>query len=157
MSLKSRQIGLVSPAMLAIGVLLVLPLGLMAVISTLARGPSGGVVWGQHTLDAYVQFLFERDLMDRLALNTDYLQIFARSIGLAAMTTAATLLIGFPTALWMAFQPAQRRTFLVFIVTVPFWTNLLVRNYAWILLLRNGGVFDRLAQSTGLTHEPLNV
>ena len=79
--------------------------------------------------------------------NTDYLQIFARSIGLAATTAALTLVIAFPIALWMAFQPPHRRTFLLFVVTVPFWTNLLVRNYAWILLLRNGGVIDRLLQA----------
>ena len=140
MSAPLRRAGLVAPAMLTIGVLLVLPLCLMAVISTLVRGPSGGVIWSEHTLDAYVQFLFERDLMDRLVVNTDYIRIFARSFGLAAMTTALTLLVGFPTALWMAFQPASRRTLLVFVVTVPFWTNILVRSYAWVLLLRNGGV-----------------
>ena len=66
--------------------LLVLPLGLMAFVSTLERGADGGVVWLRHTLDAYAQFLFERDLIDNLVMNTDYLQIFARSIGLAAMT-----------------------------------------------------------------------
>lgn len=157
MSAPARRLALVMPAMLVIGVLLVVPLGLMAIISTLARGPSGGIVWGVHTLDAYVQFLFERDLMDRLVINTDYLQIFARSIGLAAMTTALTLIIGFPTALWMAFQPPSRRTLLVFIVTVPFWTNLLVRNYAWILLLRDGGVFDWTLRKLGLTSQPIGI
>ncbi|HZS81475.1 MAG TPA: ABC transporter permease [Stellaceae bacterium] len=157
MRAEARRIGLLAPAMLTIGVLLVVPLGLMAIISTLARGPSGGIIWGQHSLDAYVQFLFERDLMDRLALNTDYLRIFARSIGLAATTTALTLLIGFPTALWMAFQPPSRRTLLVFIVTVPFWTNLLVRNYAWILLLRDGGVIDWTLLKLGLTSRPIGI
>jgi spermidine/putrescine transport system permease protein len=90
-------------------------------------------------------------------LNTDYLQIFARSIGLAATTAIVTLVIAFPVSLWMAFQPPHRRTFLLFIVTVPFWTNLLVRNYSWILLLRNGGVLDWVLMSTGLRHEPLNI
>jgi spermidine/putrescine transport system permease protein len=157
MRAPARRVALVMPAMLVIGVLLVVPLGLMAIISTLGRGPSGGIVWSEHTLDAYVQFLFERDLTDRLVLNTDYLQIFARSVGLAAMTTALTLIIGFPTALWMAFQPPSRRTLLVFIVTVPFWTNLLVRNYAWILLLRDGGVFDWTLRKLGLTSQPIGV
>jgi spermidine/putrescine transport system permease protein len=157
MSVQARNAALVAPAMVAIGALLVLPLGLMAVISTLERGPSGGIIWGRHTLDAYLQFLFERDLMDRLVLNTDYLRIFARSIGLAGMTTILTLLLGFPTALWMAFQPASRRTLLVFVVTVPFWTNLLVRNYAWILLLRNGGVLDWTLLKIGLTAGPIEV
>jgi spermidine/putrescine transport system permease protein len=157
MSALSRRIALVAPSIVVIGVLLVVPLGLMAVISTLGRGPSGGIVWSEHTLDAYVQFLFERDLMDRLVINTDYLQIFARSIGLAAMTTALTLLVGLPTALWMAFQPPSRRILLVFIVTVPFWTNLLVRNYSWILLLRNGGVLDWTLLKLGLTAKPIDI
>jgi spermidine/putrescine transport system permease protein len=147
----------VAPAMLVIGALLVLPLGLMAVISTLERGSSGGIVWHTWTLDAYVQFLFERDLMDRLVINTDYLRIFGRSIGLAATTTGLTLLIGFPTALWMAFQPESRRTLLVFIVTVPFWTNLLVRNYAWILVLRNGGLLDWTLLKLGITTKPIEL
>lgn len=157
MSAPSRRMALVAPSIVVIGVLLVVPLGLMAVISTLGRGPSGGIVWGEHTLDAYVQFLFERDLMDRLVINTDYLQIFARSIGLAAMTTALTLLVGLPTALWMAFQPPSRRILLVFIVTVPFWTNLLVRNYSWILLLRDGGVLDWTLLKLGLTAKPIDI
>src|SRR5580704_7022098 len=93
MSDARRRAGLLAPSMAVIGVLLVLPLCLMAFVSTLERGPDGGVIWSRHTLDAYVQFLFERDLMDHLALNTDYLQIFARSIGLAATTAALTLVI----------------------------------------------------------------
>jgi spermidine/putrescine transport system permease protein len=152
-----RRIGLLAPAMLTIGILLILPLGLMAFVSTLERGPTGGVIWDQHTADAYVQFLFERDLADRLVLNTDYLHIFGRSIGLAAITTVITLIVGFPTALWMAFQPPRRRMLLVFVVTVPFWTNILVRNYAWILLLRNGGVVDWVLTKLGITSQPIDV
>jgi len=129
----------------------------MAYVSTLMRGQDGGVIWGLHTLDAYVQFLFERDLTNNLVVNTDYLGIFARSIGLAATTAALTLAIAFPTALWMAFQPPARRTFLLFVVTVPFWTNLLVRNYSWVLLLRSGGVLDWLLLKTGIRHEPLDI
>lgn len=152
-----RRAGLLAPAMLTVGILLILPLGLMAFVSTLERGPTGGVIWSQHTADAYMQFLFERDLMGRLVVNTDYLHIFGRSIGLAAITTVVTLLIGFPTALWMAFQPPQRRMLLLFVVTVPFWTNILVRNYAWILLLRNGGVVDWVLTKLGVTDQPIDV
>jgi spermidine/putrescine transport system permease protein len=157
MTVLLRRIGLLAPSMLTIGILLILPLGLMAFVSTLERGPTGGVIWDRHTADAYVQFLFERDLTDRFVLNTDYLHIFGRSIGLAAITTVITLIVGFPTALWMAFQPPQRRMLLVFIVTVPFWTNILVRNYAWILLLRNGGVVDWVLTKLGITTQPIDV
>jgi len=152
-----RRAGLLAPSVLTIGVLLILPLGLMAFVSTLERGPTGGVIWNQHTADAYVQFLFERDLTDRLVINTDYLHIFGRSIVVAAITTAVTLAVAFPMALWMAFQPPRRRLLLVFIVTVPFWTNILVRNYAWILLLRNDGVIDWVLARLGLTGEHINV
>jgi len=152
-----RRSGLLVPSMLAIGVLLILPLVLMAYVSTLERGPTGGVIWSRHTADAYVQFLFERDLMDRLVVNTDYLHIFGRSIVVAAITTAVTLLVAFPMALWMAFQPPRRRLLLVFIVTVPFWTNILVRNYAWILLLRNDGVIDWALARLGITDQHINV
>ena len=157
MSGRLRRWGLLSPALAILGLFVVAPLGFMAFVSTLDRGPQGTVVWDRHSLDAYVQFLFERDLMGRLTINTDYLRIFSRSILLAALTTVLTLLIGFPTALWMAFQPLSRRGFLVFIVTVPFWTNLLVRNFAWILLLRDGGVIDSTLRGLGLTNGPMEV
>ena len=152
-----HRAALLAPSMATVGVLLILPLALMAFVSTLERGPTGGVLWDRHTADAYVQFLFERDLTDRLVVNTDYLHIFGRSIAVAAITTAITLVVGFPTALWMAFQPPQRRMLLVFVVTVPFWTNILVRNYAWILLLRNDGVIDWVLRTLHITEQPIDV
>lgn len=153
----TRRLLLVGPAVLIIAVLMVLPLGLMAYVSVLERGAAGGVRWGELTPAAYVAFLFERDLDDSLILNTDYLRIFARSFWLAGVTTLLTLLLGFPTALFMALQPPARRTLLVFLVTVPFWANLLVRNYAWILLLRNNGLVDGALQGLGLTSQPLGI
>lgn len=152
-----RRSGLLAPSMLTIGILLIVPLGLMAAVSVLERGANGGVVWGHYTVDAYVQFLFERDLMNRLVVNTDYLHIFGRSFVLAAVTTGVTLAVGYPVALWMAFQPPQRRLLLVFVVTVPFWTNILVRNYAWILLLRNDGVVDWALARLGVTKQHIDV
>lgn len=148
---------LLLPALVVLGLLLVAPLGIMAYVSTLQRGDDGMVLWGRHTADAYVQFLYERNLFDELELNTDYLRIFARSATLAGATAVITLAMGFPTALWMAFQPPRRRQLLLLVVTVPFWTNLLVRNYAWLVLLRNGGLVDQVLQGVGLTHAPLDI
>jgi spermidine/putrescine transport system permease protein len=90
-------------------------------------------------------------------INTDYVQIFLRSFGLSLVTTLFALLVGFPTALYMALQPERYRNLLVFLVTIPFWTNLLVRNYAWILLLRNNGLIDGSLNKLGLISEPINV
>lgn len=153
----ARRPPLILPAVLIIGLFMVVPLGLMAYISVLERGVNGGVVWGELTPEAYVAFLFERDLMGRLELNPDYLQIFFRSFWLSGLTTVPALLVGFPTALFIALQPQPVRNVLVFLVTVPFWTNLLVRNYAWILLLRNNGLIDGALRDLGVIDQPLNV
>jgi spermidine/putrescine transport system permease protein len=147
----------IAPALAIIGFFMVAPLGLMAYVSLLQKGVNGGVVWNLHTTEAYVNFIFERDLDDSLIINTDYLQIFARSFGLSLLTAVLALAIGFPTALYMAMQPEGRRNLLIFLVTIPFWTNLLVRNYAWILLLRNGGLVENLLRWLGLSDQPLGL
>ncbi|HEY9536945.1 MAG TPA: ABC transporter permease [Kiloniellaceae bacterium] len=158
MSAATRQRVLqIAPAMAIIGVFMLAPLCLMAYVSLLHKGVNGGVVWDSHTAQAYVNFIFERDLDDSLILNTDYLRIFARSFGLSLLTAVLALTIGFPTALYMAMQPERRRNLLIFLVTIPFWTNLLVRNYAWILLLRNGGLVEGLLHWLGLSDQPLGV
>ena len=137
-----RRLGLIAPGMAVLAVFLVAPLAIMLLVSFLQPGEYGGVKWGQYSLEAYVNFLYERDFDDSLVFNTDYLGIFQRSLGLAVMTTLGCLLIGFPTALYLALQSEKKRNLLLFLVTVPFWTNLLVRVYAWMLLLRNGGLVD---------------
>ena len=154
----SKRFLQIAPALAIIGVFMLAPLGLMAYVSLLEKGLNGGVVWDSHTPEAYVNFIFERDLDDSLILNTDYLQIFARSFGLSLLTAALALAIGFPTALYMAMQPEGRRNLLIFLVTIPFWTNLLVRNYAWILLLRNGGLVENLLHGLGIAvDQPLGL
>ena len=137
-----RRLGLIAPGMAVLAVFLVAPLAIMLLVSFLQPGKYGGVKWGQYSLEAYVNFLYERDFDDSLVFNTDYLGIFQRSFWLAVATTAGCLLIGFPTALYLALQSERKRNLLLFLVTVPFWTNLLVRVYAWMLLLRNGGLVD---------------
>ncbi|KAF1069583.1 MAG: Spermidine/putrescine transport system permease protein PotB [Pseudomonas citronellolis] len=148
---------LTSPAMLVLVVLLVVPLGIMFAVSIQAPGDYGGVKWGQHTLEAYINFLWERDLDDSLVFNSDYLEIFQRSFWLSILTTFGCLLVGFPTALYLALQDERRRNLLLFLVTVPFWTNLLVRVYAWILLLRNGGLVDEGLHALGFKDASLGL
>lgn len=152
-----RRLGLIGPSMVFIGIFMLLPIGLMAYVSFLERGEYGGVEWNAYTAEAYLNFFFERNLDDSLSMNTDYLRIFARSFWLAFLTTVLALLVGFPTALYMALQPPRYRNLLVFLVTIPFWTNLLVRNYAWILLLRNNGLIDASLANLGVTQEPISI
>ena len=73
-----RRLLLSSPAMLMLVLFLVIPLGIMFAVSIQQSGDYGGVKWGQHSLEAYLNFLWERDLDDSLVFNADYLGIFQR-------------------------------------------------------------------------------
>lgn len=148
---------LILPAGLVLVGFMLLPMLLMALMSWLEPGSFGGVRWGHYTPEAYIKFLFDRNLDDSLSLNTDYLSIFSRSFGLAFITMLITLLIGFPVSLYIALQTPRRRQWLIFLVTIPFWTNLLVRTYAWILLLRNGGLIESGLKQMGLLQGSLDL
>lgn len=152
-----KRFWLIAPATLLLLVFMVLPLGLMALMSWLEPAQFGGVKWGQYTPESYLKFLFDRNLDDSLVLNTDYLSIFSRSFWLAFVTMLVTLLVAFPVAFYIALQTPKRRTWLMLLITIPFWTNLLVRTYAWILLLRNGGLVDSSLAQLGLLQVPLNI
>lgn len=146
----------VSPALLSIGLFLIVPIFIVVGYSLMQANPYGGV--NPHfSVDAYVSLLFERQLDDSLAFADSYMMIALRSIGIAAATTVITLLVGFPVAVWLAMQPAHRRGLLIFLITVPFWANLLIRTYAWILLLRGTGVVNGTLMSLGIIHQPLNL
>lgn len=146
----------VSPALIAIGLFLIVPILIVIGYSLMEANPYGGVN-KVFSSDAYTSLLFERQLDDSLAFADSYLLIALRSIGIAGLTTLITLLIGFPVAVWLAMQPVQRRGLLIFLITVPFWANLLIRTYAWILLLRNTGVINNSLMGLGVIHEPLQL
>ncbi|MEX0758399.1 MAG: ABC transporter permease, partial [Tistlia sp.] len=150
-----QRLLLIGPAVGMIGFFMIVPLGLMVVVSLLQRNIYGGVQWDSFSTDAYVKFLFERNLDDTLSFTTIYLQIFLRSFWLSLTTTAVALLVGFPVALYMTMQREPYRTVLIFLVTVPFWTNLLVRNYAWVLLLRDTGLINGALLGVGIIDHPL--
>ncbi len=150
-----RVLGL-GPALAMIGAFMLVPIGIIAVYSFLEADPYGGVE-PRFSLEAYIQFFFERDLDDSLVFNSAYLVIFGRSILLAAAAMLASLLIGFPVAYYMATQPAGRRNLLVFLVTIPFWTNLLIRTFCWILILRDHGLVNNLLLAAGVIDQPLTL
>ena len=154
---RNGGLALTMPAVLFLVALMLVPLLLMLYVSTLQRAPFGGVLWGSHTGVAFEKLLFERDLAGKLSFNSDYIAIFSRSFRLAALTTVITLLVSLPTALYMTTLSRRAATVILFLVTVPFWTNLLVRNFAWILILRNGGTLDQVLQSVGITTQSLDI
>jgi spermidine/putrescine transport system permease protein len=154
---RARKIALTAPALLFLSVFMVAPLLLMLYVSFLQRAPFGGVLWDSHSTIAYQKLLFERDLLGNTAFNSDYIAIFSRSFKLAAITTVLTLLISIPTALYMTTLSRKKAALILFLVTVPFWTNLLVRNFAWILILRNEGILDQVLRGLGLTSQSLDI
>lgn len=148
-----------APMLVVIGGFGVVPLLIILVYSFLTPGSYGGVSW-EFSTDAYVQLLFEQDLFDPniLTFQTDYLEIFARSLLLALFCTIACLLVGFPTAYFIATRPPGQRSLWVFFITIPFWTNLLVRTFAMQLILRDDGVVNlTLVDYLGLLAEPLQL
>ncbi len=152
--LKSRY-SLSAPALLIIGLFGILPLLIMVVYSFLVAGEYGGVVWNFST-DAYVSFLFQRDIFDgTLTFSPDYLVIFIRSILLALATTGVCLAFGFPTAYFMATRPPSQRILWVFLITIPFWSNLLVRTLAVMLIIRDEGVINDVLRGLGLIDHPI--
>ena len=104
---------------------------------------------------AYVRFLYDRDLDDTLAFDPTYLGIFLRSILQAALTTFVCLGIGLPLAWYIATRGPRQRQILVLLVTIPFWTNLLIRIYCWVLLLRDNGLVNDGLHRLGLTSAPI--
>ena len=144
---------LAGPALLTIAIFMLLPMGIAAIYSFMTPSPYGGV---EHpfTAQSYIRFVYDRDLDDTLVFDTTYLQIFARSVIQAVLTTVLCLVLGLPLAWYMATRTPRLREVLVLLVTVPFWTNLLIRTY-WVLLLRDQGLVNLVLERFGLIKEPI--
>ncbi|KPA23468.1 Spermidine/putrescine transport system permease protein PotB [Shimia sp. SK013] len=154
---RKTRIALLLPALVVIGLFGVMPLSIALVYSFLEPGVYGGVEWVFST-NAYVQFLFERDIFDdTLAFNSAYLQIFGRSFGLAATTMIGALVLGFPVAYFIAARPPEHRNFWLFAITLPFWTNLLIRTYSMLLIVRDEGFINLMLMQFGVISEPLEM
>jgi spermidine/putrescine transport system permease protein len=152
-----RRLLLLVPALAILGLLLIVPLGIMVVYSFLIPATFGGVVW-QFSPGAYVQFLFERDIFDdTLVFTSAYLEIYLRSFVQALVATAGCLLIGLPTAYFMATRPREQRNLWVFLITVPYWVNLLIRTLAMLFLIRDEGPLNALLLWLGAIEQPLTI
>ncbi len=154
---RRTRLLLLLPALGIIGIFGLFPLSIALVYSFLEPGTYGGVEWVFST-DAYVQFLFERDIFDEtLTFNSAYLQIFGRSFMLAFTTMIGTLILGFPVAYFIAARPPEQRNFWLFAITLPFWTNLLIRTYSMLLIVRDEGFVNLMLINIGLIDEPLEM
>jgi spermidine/putrescine transport system permease protein len=136
---------LLGPALSWWTVLLVIPVGLVLVYSFLERGQFGGVVWS-FTLDNYAR-----------AAEGLYVDVLWSSVQIAALTTVIALLLGYPAAYFIATRPKRWRTALLVLCVLPFWTSMLIRTYAWIVLLNENGLVNEALTGLGILGAPASL
>lgn len=152
-----RRWALTLPALAAIMLFSILPLGVVFLYSFLTPGDFGNVKWVFST-EGWFSVLFERNIFDEtIAISYANLGILFRSIELSIATTLITLIFGVPTAWFIATRAPAQRNFWLFLITIPFWTNLLVRTIAVQEMIRSEGVLNRILMATGLIREPIQM
>ena len=123
--------------------MLVLPMGLIAVYSVMEQGNS--IVTFAFTLEHYKKFFTD----------PDFLLILWRSLLIAIKTTVICLFLGYPIAYFFARSKEKTQNLLILCITIPMWINMLVRTYAWIGLLSEGGFIQKLLSFIGLGNTEL--
>lgn len=118
--------------------MLILPMGLIALYSFTEQGNT--IISFTITLEHYARFFTD----------PDFLIVLWRSFLIAAKTTVVCLLLGYPVAYFISQSSEKTQNLLVLAITIPMWINMLVRTYAWIGLLSEGGLIQRLLGLFGL-------
>lgn len=136
-------------------VFVALPVLLVVAYSFLSKAPGGVGVAGPVDFESWRKLLFEEDFTGNLSFNAQYLVILWRSVWVAALTTLLAMLIAVPTAVWIATRTPRVRNLLVLAVTIPFWTNTLIRTYAWMIMLNDQGMVNGGIRVLGLDPLPL--
>lgn len=136
---RAVTFALLAPAGLTVVALVLVPLVLVVRDSFALADPYGGIRGG-FTFSNYTA------LSDPV-----YLKVFGYSLGMAALNTAVCLLLGYVVAYYLAGRPPRRQGLLLLLIIVPFWTDFLVRTFAWINLLSPGGPVNALTDAVGLT------
>ncbi len=137
------------PAYLMMFLLMIIPLGIIFYVSIMTSDPYGGYQ-SVFSLESYQQILFNYDWDDNLSLNLQYLIIIARTLILAMLTACICLLISFPVAYFISRQSNSTKTLLLYLITLPFWVSMVIRVYAWVLILSNDGVLESSLRFFGL-------
>ncbi|CAB3701097.1 ABC transporter permease [Paraburkholderia rhynchosiae] len=84
-----------------------------------------------------------------------YLSVFSRTFVIGAAVTLFALLLGYPLAYWISTLPERRANLVMILVLIPFWTSILVRVAAWIVILQSEGLVNKALVGSGLLHDPL--
>jgi spermidine/putrescine transport system permease protein len=142
---RLRALALSIPPILWLTLLLALPCLSLATLALATRGPYGQVVWelslgNLKRLAGYGVF----------GWSPDFFWILLRSVRVALLTTAACVLLAYPLTFHVATRPRKARVFWLILIIIPFWTNVVVRTYAWLLVLSPALPPARLAAWLGL-------
>lgn len=145
---KKKEVGhliTLSPVTLWLLAFLLVPLGIVVGMSFLTRGAYGQVEL-KFTLDNYIK-----------AFNPLYIKVLLSSLWMSLLTTGICLLVGYPFAYFIAKAPKKYRTILLMLIIIPFWTNSLIRTYAWIVLLRTTGIINSYLIDFHLITQPIQM
>ncbi|HJH50744.1 ABC transporter permease [Merdimonas faecis] len=123
--------------------MLVLPMALIAAYSFMEQGNS--IISFSFTLEHYAKFFTDQD----------FLLILWRSLVIAVKTTIICFFLGYPAAYFIARSKEKTQNILILCVTIPMWINMLVRTYAWIGLLSEGGLIQQILSIFGLGDQEL--
>lgn len=149
MNLRDFRIWGLAPAFAIMALTLVLPIGIVILVSVATRGAYGGFDWGLSG-GSYRQVLFADGWDGAPEFNPQYLAIMARTAWLAALTTLICMAASLPVAYFISRRDAKWKAVLIYLVTLPFWVSMIVRVYAWLVILGNDGPLERILRATGL-------
>ncbi|HVK90962.1 MAG TPA: ABC transporter permease, partial [Mycoplana sp.] len=108
--------------------------------------------------EGWFNVFFARDIFDETVSMADaHFSIFWRSIKLALATTALCAIFGFPTAYFIATRPPHNRSLWLFLITIPFWTNMLIRAFAIQEVIRSEGIVNSLLLKFGIIAAPIQM
>ncbi|WP_374310229.1 ABC transporter permease [Dongia sp.] len=146
-----------TPALLILLVAAIGPLAIVVVYSFLQKGGYGGVEW-KFSADAWFGVVFQKDIFtDEVTLADAHMSILWRSVKLSFLSTALALVFGFPTAYFIATRNDKTRDLWLFLITIPFWTNLLIRTFAVMEVIRNEGIVNSILLALGIVDAPVQI
>ena len=137
--------GLLAPVTVWLGAFFLVPLLLILAYSFGTSGVYGGITLGFNPGN-YLK------VIDPL-----YLEIILRTFVIAFINTLLCLTLGYPLAYFIALKSGSWKNILILMVMIPFWTSLLLRAYAWVVILNGNGIANRTLQFLGITDEPLTL
>lgn len=146
---------LLSPVTIYLGIFFLGPLAIIAVFSLLEPGLYGGVVWNFYHWNYGRMFGWADGVIEYY--EPIYLKILWRSLMMAMFTVIACLIIVYPVTFWVSRLSQKRQMFFMFLITLPFFTSLIVRLYAWLMILKPSGIINDALLGIGIIDQPLDM